>query len=304
MTRRFLLAGLTLVVVPWLIVAAGDDKIVSGPQKNDFLPGAFDAFNVSGTKGKGRQHCLVCEYGLDPVVAIFAREPAEGKDGPLTHLLTKLDEILPKHQDSYLRSFVVFLSPMAQSSAIKPRSEDTKKVVEQTQKEYQEALAQAKKAAALRDEAVKTLAGAKELERKAGGKATDDSKKERERAKELDEEATKEENIARKQLAAVADTLGAEAGVSIVENENRTKLIEGLRKRADKLNNVVVAAMPDAGPKDYKIHPKAEVTILFYQRHKVLSNLTFEAGKMTEEDADRLVEQVDKLMREQRKKKK
>src|SRR5438552_12518183 len=51
------------------------------------LPGPFDSYNINGAKGKGRYHCLVCEFGHDPVVMVFVREPEEGKDGPLNTLV-------------------------------------------------------------------------------------------------------------------------------------------------------------------------------------------------------------------------
>lgn len=303
MSRALLAGASILVLAPWLFALGGDEKLRSGPQVGEIIPGPFDSFNLSGAKGTGRQHCLVCEYGLDPVVAIFARE-TKGKDAAaLQHLLANLDGILPKHADAYLRAFVVHLSPHAIHSAIKPRDEDTKKVVEQTKKDYAAALAQAEKAAKIRAAAVEALNSAKKLEKDAGGKATDDSKKERQRAKELEDEAGKEEAIARKQLAAVAETLGAEAAVPIAENEKRVELLKDLSKQAAELKNVVVACMPAEGPKAYKIDPKAEITIFVYQRHKVLANHAYSAAKFTEGDADQIVEYVDRLMKEQRKKK-
>jgi hypothetical protein len=159
MSRAFLAGCMALGLSPWFLAAAGDEKLRSGPQVGDIIPGPFDSFNLNGEKGTGRQHCLVCEYGLDPVVAIFARD-LKGKDAALQHMLTKLDGILPKHADAYLRGFVVHLSPHAIHSAIKPRDEDTKKVVEQTKKDYQAALQQAAKAAKIRAEAVDALSNA------------------------------------------------------------------------------------------------------------------------------------------------
>jgi hypothetical protein len=101
----------------------------------------------------------------------------------------------------------------------------------------------------------------------------------------------------------VAETLGLEAAVPIAENEKRIELLKDLGKRAAELKNVVVACMPAEGPKSYKIDPDAEITIFFYQRHKVLANHAYAAGKFTEEEADRIVGYVDGLMKERRKKK-
>jgi hypothetical protein len=85
-----------------------DEKLKSGPQAGEFLPGAFHFLNINGVNA-GSPHCLVCEYGLKPVVAVFTREiPSEGQ--PLMDLLKKLDEAVAQHQKAELQSFVVFLS--------------------------------------------------------------------------------------------------------------------------------------------------------------------------------------------------
>jgi len=55
----------------------------------------------------------------------------------------------------------------------------------------------------------------------------------------------------------------------------------------------VVAYLPADGPKDYHINSKAEVTVLFYIKHKVLANFAFAEGKMTEGDVERIIKTVD-----------
>jgi hypothetical protein len=56
-------------------------------------------------------HCLVCEYGLSPVVAIFVR--ANLKDVPPTSGLGKLikgtDSLIPKYRADKLAAFVAYL---------------------------------------------------------------------------------------------------------------------------------------------------------------------------------------------------
>src|SRR3989442_11098949 len=98
----------------------------SGPQPGSMIPGSFAPMNVNGPKG-GRPHCLVCEYVLQPVAIVFAREPAQGKDQGLNELLQKLDEAIARHQDAAFASFVVFLSPDAQSSP--PKQEDANQLI-------------------------------------------------------------------------------------------------------------------------------------------------------------------------------
>ena len=105
LTTVFLLL-LGLISSAWAFQSEG--KLKSGPQPGEFLPGPFHFLNINGTHA-GSPHCLVCEYGLKPVVLVFAREiPAE--NGQLMNLLKKLDETVADHQKAELRSFAVILN--------------------------------------------------------------------------------------------------------------------------------------------------------------------------------------------------
>lgn len=75
----------------------------------------------------------------------------------------------------------------------------------------------------------------------------------------------------------------------------RAALEKRLEERADKLKNVVVGYVLADGPKDYKINAKAEVTVLFYQRHKVLANFAYAAGQMTQADVGKMIKTIDGL---------
>jgi hypothetical protein len=203
------LFGLSFFFIAGVMLAQqGDAKFQSGLQVGELLPGPFDAVNINGKTAKGRQHCLVCDFGLQPVVMVFAQEPAEGKDAPLMSLLRKLDEAVSRHEaDEALNACAIFLSPDAQNSADNAGEQDPMKIVA-------EALA-------------------------------------------------------------------------------RNALAKRLEERAEKLKHVVVAYFPLAGPKDYKINPKAEVTVLVYKKHKVLANFAFPEGKMTADDVTRITKSVD-----------
>lgn len=195
-----------------------DEKFVSGPQVGAFLPGPCEVFNING-ESKGRPHCLVCEYGAFPVVAIFATEPADGKDGPLTALLQKLEEAIPRQDEFKLRGFVIFVSPAARPNPVVKKDDDGDKLSEE-----------------------------------------------------------------------LADQAAA-----------REALHARLTARAEKLKSVVVAcAVPDA-VKAYKLHPKAQTTVLFYRKLKVIDNYAFQADMMTEEDAAKIVEKVEKTLRDSKK---
>jgi hypothetical protein len=102
-----IMLGLFLVVTARSTAYQADDKLKSGPQVGESIPAPFHYLNINGAYA-GDPHCLVCEYGLRPVAAVFARSvPETGK--PLHNLLLKLDETVGKNQASEFRSFAVFL---------------------------------------------------------------------------------------------------------------------------------------------------------------------------------------------------
>ena len=206
---RHLYSGLAfLFLVGGIVAQDEDEKLTSGVAVGKLLPGAFDCLVING-KNKGRQHCLVCENALNPVVMVFAREPAEGKEGPLDALMAKLDDAVARHQDVSLGGFVIVLSPDARSSATNESEEDAAKLVE--------------------------------------------------------------------------------------EARARDELVKRLSTRAEKLKNVIIGCYPPEGPKGYNLSPKAEITVLVYERHKVLANFAFSAGQMTDADLERIIAAMDKV---------
>lgn len=85
------------------VIAA--EKLKSGPQVGDEVPGPFHPLNVNGPNA-GEKLCLYCKNGTNPVAMIFAREVS----APLIKLIKKIDEATAKHEDDKLGSFIVFLS--------------------------------------------------------------------------------------------------------------------------------------------------------------------------------------------------
>src|SRR5438132_2282905 len=108
--RRILAIVLCLVFIPIAQSVALDasDSLKSGPQVGEMIPGPFHFLNINGTFA-GDPHCLVCEYGLRPVVAVFARSVPEEKD-PLATLLRKIDDTVANRQAAELRGFAAFLN--------------------------------------------------------------------------------------------------------------------------------------------------------------------------------------------------
>jgi hypothetical protein len=120
LSRFALLAPLALAGAAAL---AQDDAgtLKSGPQPGSLLSSAFHSYNLNGAVGKDRYHCLVCEFGLRPVVLIFARDHPKGQDKALEDLLERVDKAVARDPDDNLRAFVVFLSPAAAASATEPK---------------------------------------------------------------------------------------------------------------------------------------------------------------------------------------
>jgi hypothetical protein len=100
------------------------EEIKSGPQPGAKLPLNFDPINING-EHQGRPHSPITKFGLEPtVVIVFAREPAQDKDGPLMELLTQLDKMIKDANDeTYFAGFVVFLSADARNSTTQKKAD-------------------------------------------------------------------------------------------------------------------------------------------------------------------------------------
>lgn len=81
------------------------EKLASGPQVGQEVPGPFHPLNVTG-ESAGQKACLYCKNGSNPVAMVFAREVSD----PLTKLIKKIDAATLKNKDAKMGSFVVFLS--------------------------------------------------------------------------------------------------------------------------------------------------------------------------------------------------
>ena len=101
---------LSLVFVSLLALPSrGDDpSLVSGPQPGQDLPSPINAYNITGPKkNQDRFHCLVCEYGLDPVVLVFKKGSDFGE--PFVRLLKGIDTAVVKNNRARLHAFAVVL---------------------------------------------------------------------------------------------------------------------------------------------------------------------------------------------------
>jgi hypothetical protein len=168
------------------------EELKSGPQPGEKIPGAFHYLNVNGVHA-GNPHCLVCEFGLRPVVLVFARETPPDKS-PLAVLLQKLDEAVDRYKNAELRGGMVVLN--------------------------------------------------------------DD----------------------------------------FTKGETRKDLVRKVGASIKDLKHVVVAVDGPAGPDNYKINKDAEVTIVLYNKHRVVNSFAFAKDKLTEKDVTAIMADVQKMI--------
>lgn len=117
--------------------------------------------------------------------------------------------------------------------------------------------------------------------------------------KEFDALAAKQENLGAFVVylspaakSSLLDVQEADIDKLLAEAKARDALLGRLQERAKGLENAVVAAFPDEGPKGYQLSAKAEVTVIFYDRLKVLENWSFAPGALTDAAVTKIIDQV------------
>jgi hypothetical protein len=85
----------------------------------------------------------------------------------------------------------------------------------------------------------------------------------------------------------------------VVFCSSEDKLEAKLKDLAEKskLKKLVLALESETGPEKYKINKEADVTILLYKERKVISNLAFEKGKLSEKDMAVVLSGIDKIVK-------
>jgi hypothetical protein len=121
-----------LFALPAVLLAIGissGQDLKSGPQVDEMLPGSFQPLNLNGTFA-GRYHCLVCENRLNPVAMVFVKAQTEGIDPEVKKLLEALDKVCDEHYlDTGMASFVVVMTPDAQSGVTEENARDAVKII-------------------------------------------------------------------------------------------------------------------------------------------------------------------------------
>src|SRR5579871_5607988 len=93
MTKTRLMAAAVALVMAWSGLVAAE-KVKSGPQVGDKVPGPFEPLNITGPTA-GEKACLYCRFGQSPVAMIFAREATP----EVKALLQKIDACCTKSDD-------------------------------------------------------------------------------------------------------------------------------------------------------------------------------------------------------------
>jgi hypothetical protein len=81
---------------------------------------------------------------------------------------------------------------------------------------------------------------------------------------------------------------------------------ESLEKRLkefadkEKLEKLVLTIDNPAGPKAYKIAKEADITVLLYSKGEVKANYAFRKGEMKDEDVQKIVADLSKILPEQK----
>ena len=113
---RFLLCGLLAGLIGLTCPAQNPSGGIESA--GDKIPGSFrsfivrdERFPIADEKNRtGKLHCLVCENGLSPVVAVFSRHIPKDANDPLVAILKLQDELAKKYFQQKLGAFAVFLS--------------------------------------------------------------------------------------------------------------------------------------------------------------------------------------------------
>jgi hypothetical protein len=270
MFRARLLGTLILFAGGSLLIAQ-DGELKSGPKVGAVIPKSFSCLNVNGPEKelKGRPSCLVCKFALNPAVLVFAREPADA-DAAFTDLVAKLEELCVEFD---YRSFAVGVVILSRDARDSTNNADLKKKKEEFEKTVKEIEPELKKAKAKYDEAAKAA---------EADKATPEAI---ETARELRKQYEKLQKQLTDEYGKFGEDLNKEAAA-------RDKLVERLAKRSEKLKHVVVCCCPEDGPKGFDLNPKAEVTVLFYDRLKVKQNYAFAPGALDAKHVDAMVKQI------------
>lgn len=88
----------------------------------------------------------------------------------------------------------------------------------------------------------------------------------------------------------------------VEEAKKRSALYTRLAERAAAFKNIDVGVFPAEGPPGYNINPKAEVSVVFFWKVRVVMNRAFASSKIADGEIDKMLGQVKETLEPAKKK--
>ncbi len=271
------------------LAAQDNDKLISGPPQGKFIPGAFECFNVNGA-GAGRPRCLVCKFALNPSVLIFVNEKFKAKQEVVDDFIKQLEELTEEFADREFSVGVIYLTPDAKDSANNAKETESSGILEESLKREQAHSRLRMRAFGfdLNQAATITEVQPGGLADAAGFKQKDVITEAKAGERTLLGEDTKFESVkAREDLFRIVGKVPRGQVLYLKVKRNQQEMALEL-----KLKNVILGCYLPEGPAKFNINPKAEFTVLFYDRLTVLQNWTFAPGQLEAKDVNVITDQL------------
>jgi uncharacterized protein YcgI (DUF1989 family) len=89
----------------------------------------------------------------------------------------------------------------------------------------------------------------------------------------------------------------------VMLSDDEEKMSEKLKELSEKekIKKVVLCIDNPQGPPKYKIAKEADITVVYYSKRKVVKNFAFAAGKMTEKDLTKVIEEIKAILPDEKK---
>jgi hypothetical protein len=109
-------------------------------------------------------------------------------------------------------------------------------------------------------------------------------------------------SLVKKIDAATAKHSDCRMGSFVVFLSDEEQLEKKLKEVADKdkLEHTVLTIDNPAGPKAYNIAKEADVTVVLYTHHNVKANYAFRKGELKDDDVEKIVQDVAKILPEKK----
>jgi len=250
-------------------ISRGAEPCKSGLQPGDKITTIFEPLNVTGEHA-GEPHCLICEYGLDPVVMMFAREI----DEPALRLISKIDTFIQKDREERSKSRLL---GMDEEKSLHGALFVADQRVRSAEKSLQSARVLAEK----------------KIVTAAQVKSTEDDLSAAEKQRDEAQTALEKYRESRKKEALYRDL-----NAFVVFLSDDVNLPEKLKAGATErgVKHVVLSVDRPAGPEGFHISPDAELTVVLYREHEVKANHAFRPGELTDQAVEKVLADLPKVL--------